>query len=172
HLPRRRDAAGRDDRRDLLRRAGGLRHAGRLGAPARRGGASPAMNAPEHCLSRRTFLAGAAGALAQAGDPPARRRDRALVAITLDLEMSRNFPTWDQTHWDYEKGNLNDETKRYTVEACRRVRRHGGVAHCFLVGRALEQADVGWLREILRDGHAVGNHTYDHVNVRAEAPEQ
>jgi len=44
--------------------------------------------------------------------------DKALVAISLDLEMSRNFPTWEQTHWDYEKGNLNDETKKYTLEAC------------------------------------------------------
>src|SRR6266705_1284922 len=55
---------------------------------------------------------------------------KALIAITLDLEMSRNFPTWEQTHWDYEKGNLNDETKKYTLEACRRVKSYGGVVHC------------------------------------------
>ena len=48
--------------------------------------------------------------------------ERAQIAITLDLEMSRNFPQWETTHWDYEKGNLNDETKRYSVEAARRVR--------------------------------------------------
>src|SRR5205807_1143054 len=60
-------------------------------------------------MSRRQVLAGsvAAGAgLLLAGradvrNEPAPAR-RALVAITLDLEMSRNFPTWDQTHWDYE----------------------------------------------------------------------
>lgn len=95
----------------------------------------------------------------------------ALVAITLDLEMSRNFPEWETTHWDYEKGNLNDETKRYTVEACRRIRQAGGRAHCFAVGRVFEQADVAWLRGIVEAGHAVGNHTYDHVNVRAENAE-
>jgi hypothetical protein len=94
-------------------------------------------------------------------------RDKALVAITLDLEMSRNFPTWEQTHWDYEKGNLNAETKRYAVEACRRVKAAGGVVHCFAVGRTFEQEDVGWLKGIVADGHPVGNHTYDHVNVRA-----
>ena len=94
----------------------------------------------------------------------------ALIAVTLDLEMSRNFPTWDDTHWDYEKGNLNDETKRWAVEACRRVRRAGGVAHCFAVGRVFEQADVSWLAEIAAAGHAVGNHTYDHVNVKATKP--
>lgn len=117
-------------------------------------------------LSRRSFLAGAAAAL-QA--PPA---GKALIAITLDLEMSRNFPTWEQTHWDYEKGLLNEETKRYAVEAARRVKAGGGVLHFFLVGRVLEQENVEWLRDILRAGHPVGNHTYDHVNVRATKPEE
>src|SRR5262245_28884949 len=46
---------------------------------------------------------------------------KALIAITLDLEMSRNFPTWDQTHWDFDKGNLDTATKRYATEAARRV---------------------------------------------------
>jgi peptidoglycan/xylan/chitin deacetylase (PgdA/CDA1 family) len=31
----------------------------------------------------------------------------------------------------------------------------------------LEQADVKWLEEIAREGHPVGNHTYDHVNLLA-----
>jgi hypothetical protein len=93
--------------------------------------------------------------------------DRALIAITLDLEMSRNFPVWTDTHWDFEKGNLNEETKRYTVEACRRVKAAGGVIHCFAVGRVFEQESVAWLQEIVQAGHPVGNHTYDHVNVLA-----
>jgi hypothetical protein len=125
-------------------------------------------------LSRREFMAAstAGTAIVQAGraDEPAPAR-RAEVAITLDLEMSRNFPTWEQTHWDYEKGNLNDETKRWAVEACRRIRQAGGVAHCFVVGRVFEQADVSWLRGIVQAGHAVGNHTYDHVNLLAQWPE-
>ena len=125
-------------------------------------------------ITRRDFLAASAASatLAQTAlpdDPPPARP--ALVAITLDLEMSRNFPTWTDTHWDYEKGNLNDETKRYTVEACRRIRRAGGVAHCFAVGRVFEQADVSWLRGIVQQGHAVGNHTYDHVNLLARGLE-
>jgi peptidoglycan/xylan/chitin deacetylase (PgdA/CDA1 family) len=124
--------------------------------------------------SRRAFLtASAAGAAASAVG--AEQEDHALrpaqVAITLDLEMSRNFPTWDDTHWDYEKGNLNDETRRWTVEACRRVRQAGGFAHCFAVGRVFEQADVAWLRGIVQAGHAVGNHTYDHVYVLAQRHE-
>src|SRR5437870_4802552 len=96
----------------------------------------------------------------------------ALIAISLDLEMSRNFPRWEDTHWDYEKGNLNAETKKYTTEACRRVKAHGGAVHCFVVGRVFEQENVDWLKEISQAGHSIGNHTYDHVNVKATKLEE
>jgi peptidoglycan/xylan/chitin deacetylase (PgdA/CDA1 family) len=118
--------------------------------------------------SRRLFLAGAAGLLAGAA-PPVRQ---AQVAITLDLEMSRNFPTWDSTEWDYEKGNLDEPTKKYAVECARRVKKHGGRIHFFVVGRVFEQKSVDWLREIAQAGHPIGNHTYDHVNVRAKKPSE
>ncbi|MDZ4286842.1 MAG: polysaccharide deacetylase family protein [Prosthecobacter sp.] len=95
---------------------------------------------------------------------------KALVAITLDLEMARNFPRWEDTHWDYEKGNLSEAVKGYASEAARRVKAHGGLMHFFLVGRALEQDNVDWLKEIIAAGHSVGNHTYDHVNVKARKP--
>ena len=130
-------------------------------------------------IDRRGFLgAGAAaglgalvsGRVADAAEPVAAEA-RALVAITLDLEMSRNFPRWEDTHWDFEKGNLNEETKRYTAEACRRVKAAGGVVHLFAVGRVCEQENVDWLRDIAAAGHHIGNHTYDHVNVLATRPE-
>lgn len=129
-------------------------------------------------LNRRNFLgAASAGALLPlalgAGsrhfDQPADKR--AQIAITFDLEMSRNFPKWEMTHWDYEKGNLNDETKRYSVEGARRVKQLGGRIHFFAVGRALEQADVSWLNELVDEGHPIGNHTYDHVNLTAAKSE-
>ncbi len=130
--------------------------------------------------TRREFLstaaalgAGLAGHRALWADEsqPAAEPAKAQIAITLDLEMSRNFPVWEEMRWDYEKGNLNEETKRYTVEACRRVKAHGGVLHCFAVGRVLEQPDVEWLKGIAQAGHPIGNHTYDHVNVQATRPE-
>jgi len=93
--------------------------------------------------------------------------DKALVAITLDLEMSANFPTRETTHWNFEKGNLNDETKQYSVEAARRVKAAGGVLHFFAVGQVFEHPSVDWLKEIVQAGHPVGNHTYDHINVTA-----
>lgn len=127
-------------------------------------------------LSRREFLAGGAGLvsgsrLAGREEVPGKGEDRkALVAITLDLEMSRNFPTWETTHWDYEKGNLNAETKKYATEVARRVKAHGGRLHFFAVGQVFEQANVDWLKDLVQAGHPVGNHTYDHVNVLATRP--
>jgi hypothetical protein len=126
--------------------------------------------------TRRRFLA-ATAATGLAAAAPSRAlavqapSEKALVAITLDLEMSRNFPTWDQTHWDYEKGNLDAAAKRYALAAARRVKARGGVIHFFAVGRTMEQEDVGWLRDIIAQGHPVGNHTYDHVYVLAKRPE-
>src|SRR2546430_6755775 len=135
------------------------------------------MTGRAKALSRRDFLERTATAgcaticggvfAAKAREKQIVQKKKALIAITLDLEMSRNFPRWEDTHWDYEKGNLNDETKQYTVEACRRVKAAGGVVHCFAVGRVCEQAEVGWLKEIAAAGHPIGNHTYDHVNVKA-----
>jgi peptidoglycan/xylan/chitin deacetylase (PgdA/CDA1 family) len=131
-------------------------------------------------VSRRKFLAASlsvGGALllaqgtaggAEQKESPERRKGKAQIAISLDLEMVRNFPRWEDAHWDFEKGNLTDAAKNYAVEAARRVKAHGGVVHFFLVCRALEQENVDWLREIIRTGHAVGNHTYDHVYIRAD----
>ena len=122
-------------------------------------------------ISRREWLACGAGLLACTGLANERKEERkARIAITFDLEMSRNFPTWETTHWDYEKGNLNAETKKYTVEAARRINAHGGRLHCFAVGQVFEQASVDWLKELVQAGHPVGNHTYDHVNVLATRP--
>ncbi|AGA31022.1 polysaccharide deacetylase family protein [Singulisphaera acidiphila] len=117
-------------------------------------------------LSAGLFAAGAR--YARAADPPA---DQALIAISLDLEMSRNFPAWEDTHWDFEKGNLDQDTKRYAVEAARRVKAKGGRIHFFALGQTFEQENVDWLREIIEQGHPVGNHTYDHVYVKATKPE-
>src|SRR5262245_33435192 len=122
------------------------------------------MNRSFLSISRRQFLADSfflGGGLLYAGGASGDNSqkestsydDKALMAISLDLDMSRNFPTWEQTHWDYEKGNFNDETKKYTLEACRRVKSHGGIVHCFAVGRVFEQEKVDWLKEINQASH-------------------
>ena len=116
-------------------------------------------------------IAAAAHQVREAKPQEHREAAKAAIAITLDLEMSRNYPTWDQTHWDYQKGNLDGPTKAYAVEAARRVHGRGGVIHFFALGQTMEQEDVGWLGQIVAQGHPVGNHTYDHVNVKATKPE-
>jgi hypothetical protein len=128
----------------------------------------PAMTRP--VIDRRTFGIAAAASLAAGAARAGQVKQQALVAITLDLEMSRNFPTWETTHWDYEKGNLNAETIRYAVEAARRVKERGAPVHFFVVGRTLEQENVDWLKALAADGHPLGNHTYDHVNIRGTRP--
>jgi hypothetical protein len=121
----------------------------------------------EPCRPNRREFMGSAIALAGTGLTLRPTHDRALISITLDLEMSRHYPTHDQMHWDYEKGNLDDATKRYTVEAARRVKQHQGRIHFFALGQTMEQVDVKWLESIAEDGHPIGNHTYDHVNIKA-----
>lgn len=117
--------------------------------------------------TRRRFLHAAASlALAGAarGEPG---KGKALIAITLDLEMARQYPRREITHWDYEKGNLDADTKRYALEAGKRVAARGHVIHYFCVGRVLEQENIDWLRELSRLGHPIGNHTYDHLHMKA-----
>src|SRR5687768_7241560 len=103
------------------------------------------MSAPIK-LSRRNCLAGLAASLclprAFASFPDDRR---AQICITLDLEMSRDYPERGMTEWDYQKGNLDQATKDYAVEAGRIVKERGGVIHYFCVGRVLEQPDATWL---------------------------
>lgn len=125
-------------------------------------------------LSRRRFLATSAAALAAAAGVASSQspQRKAQIAVTLDLEMSREYPRRDIREWDFEKGNLDQPTKDYAVEAGRIVREAGGVLHYFCVARVLEQPSVQWLQDLKSAGHPIGNHTYDHVNVLARKPEE
>ena len=127
-------------------------------------------------LSRRDWLrTAAAGSLALIRSSlfaaPAKPR-KARIAITLDLEMSAQYPQRELTEWNFEKGNLDEATKKYSVDAAKVAIEQGGVIHFFCVGRVLEQPSVDWLKQLAADGHAIGNHTYDHVNVKATKPEE
>ena len=124
--------------------------------------------------TRRRFLtACASGGIAVAAglSASARPKGKALVAITLDLEMSAEYPKRGMTEWNYRKGDLDADTKRYATAAAQVVKDRGGRIHFFAVGQTLEQADVGWLKDLAAAGHPVGNHTYDHVNLLAARPE-
>ncbi|MGE3315611.1 MAG: polysaccharide deacetylase family protein [Planctomycetaceae bacterium] len=130
------------------------------------------MPSGETKLTRRGFLAGsiATAVAATAGFSRVRGDDlegKALISITLDLEMSRHYPKRGMMEWDFRKGDLDDDTKKYSVEAGRVAKELGGKIHYFCVGRTLEQPDVEWLKGLAKAGHPIGNHTYDHVNVQA-----
>ena len=127
-------------------------------------------------LPRRQFLASSlASTVALAAPRTAttapNAKPKAQIAITLDLEMSRHYPRRGLTEWDYQKGNLDAATKKYALEAGQLVKRQGGLLHYFCVGRVLEQPDISWLQQLNQLGHPIGNHTYDHVNLRATSPE-
>ncbi len=138
------------------------------------------MDNNRYFSTRRRFLRAATAASAawatyhpmasakEAPETPLLAYDKAQIAITLDLEMARNFPNWEDSHWDYEKGNLNEPAKRYAVEACHRVKQRGGVIHNFVVGQVFEQENVDWLKQIADEGHPIGNHTYDHIYLLAK----
>ena len=102
-------------------------------------------------------------------DAPAPKVAR--IAVTLDLEMSREYPQRGMREWDYRKGELDQATKEYATEAARIIKSYGGKLHFFLVGQVLEQADITWLTDLASAGHPIGNHTYDHVNLLAQSPE-
>ena len=128
--------------------------------------------------TRRQFLTASAAGMVTAGAclpgiaaKPKEKR-KAQIAITLDLEMSAQYPHEGMTEWNYQKGNLDGPTKKYSVDAARVVKQRGGRIHFFCVGRVLEQPDISWLQELAKEGHPIGNHTYDHVNVLAKEAQQ
>ncbi|WP_299467389.1 polysaccharide deacetylase family protein [uncultured Gimesia sp.] len=128
-------------------------------------------------LSRRSFMAALTASTLGIRTPFARSADhpsqkKAQIAITFDLEMSRQYPQRKILEWDFQKGNLNQETKDYSLKAAEIAKESGGTIHFFCVGRVLEQKNVSWLKKISKLGHPVGNHTYDHVNVWATQPQQ
>lgn len=127
-------------------------------------------------LTRRDWLRSAAvGTLSLIGPAICAalpKPTKARIAITFDLEMSAQYPKREQTEWNYEKGNLDEPTKQYSVAAAKLTKELGGVIHFFCVGRVLEQPSVDWLKQLAAEGHAIGNHTYDHVNVKAAKPEE
>lgn len=119
-------------------------------------------------LDRRSFLS--AGVAATVAASAATKRPKAQIAITLDLEMSRHYPRRGIMEWDFQKGNLDPATKKYSVDAGRVAKQLAGKIHYFCVGRVLEQSNIKWLKGLAAEGHPIGNHTYDHVYVKAATP--
>jgi peptidoglycan/xylan/chitin deacetylase (PgdA/CDA1 family) len=88
------------------------------------------------------------------------------LSLTFDIEMCTNFPYWTSV-WDHRKGQIDDGTKQHITRIAGVGRNHGVKLQFFVVGSALEDDDLDYLRGLVADGHALGNHTYRHVNVKA-----
>lgn len=96
---------------------------------------------------------------------------RFALSLTLDVEQCSNFPYWSSV-WDHRKGAIEPDTRRYIeklagIAAAARLR-----FQWFALGISLEDPDVSYLRSLVAAGHPVGNHTYRHVNVKAQTREQ
>ena len=89
------------------------------------------------------------------------------VSLTFDIEMCTNFPYWTEV-WDHRKGAIDEHTKRHIGKLADVGKELGVRFQWFVVGAALEDNDLDYLRRLIAEGHPVGNHTYHHVNVRAQ----
>ena len=89
------------------------------------------------------------------------------LSLTFDVEMCTNFPYWTSV-WDHRKGAIDADCKQYIQKLNAVAAKFGVKLHYFLVGSALEDPDIDYLRQSVNAGHALGNHTYSHVNVRAQ----
>jgi len=96
---------------------------------------------------------------------------RFAVQLSFDLEMVTNWPYWT-SFWDNRKGAINDAVKAYVRKISSKCGEYGARAHYFVVGSLFEDPDIDYLREAVDAGHAVGNHTYTHINIKAERPDQ
>jgi peptidoglycan/xylan/chitin deacetylase (PgdA/CDA1 family) len=89
------------------------------------------------------------------------------LSLTLDIEMCTNFPYWTDV-WDYRKGAIDEQTKLHIGKLADLAQELGVRFQWFVLGAAVEADDIDYLRRLIAEGHAVGNHTYCHVNVKAQ----
>src|SRR5712692_7306404 len=88
------------------------------------------------------------------------------LSLTFDTEMCTNFPYWTAV-WDHRKGALDEDSKTYVGKLCDVAKKYDARFHFFVLGKALEDPDLDYMKRVVDDGHAIGNHTYHHVNVKA-----
>jgi len=91
---------------------------------------------------------------------------RFAVQFSFDLEMVTNFPYWTD-YWNHRKGAIDEPTKRYVGQLNAKMEQFGAKGHYFIVGSMLEDPNIDYLKRTVESGHAIGNHTYTHVNIKA-----
>jgi peptidoglycan/xylan/chitin deacetylase (PgdA/CDA1 family) len=91
---------------------------------------------------------------------------RSAMVLTFDHEMCTNFP-YRNSVWDHRKGQIDEETRAYTIGQNAIAEQYQVNLTYFLVASTLEDTDISYLQQMARAGHEIGNHTYSHVNVTA-----
>ena len=85
---------------------------------------------------------------------------RCAVALSYDLEMCAGYSPTLINH-----GRIMPPLRDYTLDLCATAEAFDVSLQFFYVGNGLEDADIDYLREILRRGHLIDNHTYNHVHL-------
>ena len=92
---------------------------------------------------------------------------RCAVALSYDLEMCAGYSPVLINH-----GRIMRPLRDYTLRLCTTAEAFGVQLHFFYVANGLEEPDIGYLREILRRGHLIDNHTYSHMLLSHPDPAQ
>jgi peptidoglycan/xylan/chitin deacetylase (PgdA/CDA1 family) len=87
---------------------------------------------------------------------------RCAIALSYDLEMCGGYQPDNVNH-----GRILPEVQAYALDLCGVAESFGVRLHFFFVGNGVEHAR-DCLREILRRGHLVDNHTYTHLPLVTE----
>ncbi|MBM3477055.1 MAG: hypothetical protein FJX75_27625 [Armatimonadetes bacterium] len=90
-----------------------------------------------------------------------------LTSLTFDIEMCTNFPYWTDV-WDHRKGAIDEQTRLHIGKLADVAQTLGVRFQWFVLGAAVEADDIEYLQRLVAEGHAVGNHTYHHANVKAQ----
>ena len=91
------------------------------------------------------------------------------LSLTFDIEMSYNFPYWTSDYDDY--GAIEPHVKQYVHQLLDVAEKYAVKLQFYVVGSALEDPDVDYLKRLVAEGHALDNHTYRHVKVKAQQVE-
>lgn len=90
-----------------------------------------------------------------------------ILSLTFDVEMCTNFPYWNST-WDDRKGLIDDGTRQYINSILDIAKKENVKFQFFLLGSSFRNHEnINLFKNIVCRGHSIGNHTYNHINIKA-----
>ncbi|MEM2178733.1 MAG: polysaccharide deacetylase family protein [Candidatus Methanomethylicaceae archaeon] len=95
-----------------------------------------------------------------------------ILSLTFDIEMCTNFPYWTSI-WDDRKGLIDDGTRQYINSILDIARKENVKFQFFLLGSSFrDHKNVSLFKNIVYRGHSIGNHTYNHINIKTKTFKQ